>query len=83
MEKTEKKEKQQRKKYAPAGERGQVMTTFRLDSDLVEWLKKQANKGRYINNLIRAHRDRIEQKRESNEEYWPDERESTLYDYQP
>lgn len=45
--------KQQRKKYAAAGERGQKMVSFRLDNDLAEWLDTKENKGRYINNLIR------------------------------
>ncbi len=43
-----------RKAYAPKGERGQKMFTFRLDNDLQEHLNKQPNKGRYINDLIRA-----------------------------
>lgn len=46
--------KQQRKKYAKKGERSQKMVTFRLDNDLVTWLERQANKGRFINNAIRT-----------------------------
>lgn len=43
-----------RKMRAPAGKRTQKVTSFRLDLDLVKWLDEQPNKGRYINNLIRA-----------------------------
>lgn len=46
--------KQQRKKYAKKGERSQKMVTFRLDNDLVTRLERQANKGRFINDAIRA-----------------------------
>lgn len=35
----------------------QKMMSFRLDNDLEEYLGKQVNKGRYINNLIRKDRD--------------------------
>lgn len=35
----------------------QKMMSFRLDNDLEEYLGKQVNKGRYINNLIRQDRD--------------------------
>ena len=31
----------------------QKMMSFKLDLELVEWLDKQDNKGRYINELIR------------------------------
>lgn len=34
----------------------QKMMSFRLDNDLEEHLRKQVNKGRYINNLIREDR---------------------------
>lgn len=43
-----------RKMRAPAGKRTQKVTSFRLDLDLIKWLDSQPNKGRYINNLIRA-----------------------------
>lgn len=36
----------------------QKMMSFRLDNDLEEYLVKQVNKGRYINNLIREDRDK-------------------------
>lgn len=53
-QKQEKQEKERMKKeYAPAGQRSQKMLTFRCDNDLLPWLSQQANKGRYINDLIR------------------------------
>ena len=51
---------QPRKAYAPDGERAQKMFSFRLDADNSEWLAKQPNKGRYINDLISSDRDRAE-----------------------
>lgn len=51
---------QPRKAYAPDGERAQKMFSFRLDADNSEWLAKQPNKGRYINDLISRDRDRAE-----------------------
>lgn len=41
-----------------AGRITQKMMSFRLDNDLEEYLGKQVNKGRYINNLIREDRDK-------------------------
>ena len=58
MSETEK-EKQQRKKYAAAGQRGQKMMSIRIDNDLVDWLNQQRNKGRYINDLIRDDKDKF------------------------
>lgn len=58
MEIPEQPRKQLRKEYAKHGERGQKMATFRLDLDNVEWLQQQQNKGRYINNLIAADREK-------------------------
>lgn len=53
--KQEKVEKaRQRKPYAAAGTRGQKPMNFRLDIDLEDWLCSKPNKGRYINDLIRA-----------------------------
>lgn len=52
-QKTEEKERM-RKAYAKKGERSQRTMSFRLDNELAEWLNEQTNKGRYINNLIRA-----------------------------
>lgn len=47
-----------RKADIKKGERTQKMMTFRCDLDNVEWLEQQANKGRYINDLIRTDRGR-------------------------
>ncbi len=60
MSKTEKQESKERirKEYAAAGTRTQKMMSFRVDLDNVEWLEAQANKGRYINELIAADRRR-------------------------
>lgn len=75
----EKKERsQQRKKYAKAGTRTQKMLSFLLDNDLRDWVNKQTNKGRYLNNLIRQHMmssklDRLEYKPDEDE--WPSMRE--------
>lgn len=51
MEKNEK--SQERKKGRVNGSRTQKVYSFRLDGDLIEWLYRQPNKGRYLNNLIR------------------------------
>ncbi len=45
-----------RRKYAKQGNRSQKMISFRLDQENEFWLSTQPNKGRYINNLIRADR---------------------------
>lgn len=45
-----------RKQYSQSGS-SQKMMAFRLDGDLVEWLGTKPNKGRYINNLIRADKE--------------------------
>ena len=37
------------------GQRTQKMMSFKIDLDLVERLKDEANKGRLINNLLRNH----------------------------
>ena len=57
------KEEQQRnrKVYAAKGNRSQKMLAFRCDLDNVEWLEKQPNKGRYINDLIAT--DRLKRER--------------------
>lgn len=36
----------------------QKMVTFRCDVENIEWLEHQGNKGRYINQLIEADRQR-------------------------
>lgn len=51
MEKNEK--SQERKKGRVNGSITQKIYSFRLDGDLIEWLNRQPNKGRYLNNLIR------------------------------
>ena len=42
------------------GARTQKAMAFRLDNDLADWMSLQANKGRYINDLIRADKARHE-----------------------
>lgn len=42
------------------GARTQKAMSFRLDNDLDEWVNSHANKGRYINDLIRADKARNE-----------------------
>lgn len=44
-----------RKAYAQRGTRSQKMFNFRCDLDCWEKLSQQANKGRYINEAIRAY----------------------------
>lgn len=56
-QKTEEKERM-RKAYAKKGERSQHTMSFRLDNELADWLNQQPNKGRYINELIRADLER-------------------------
>lgn len=41
-----------KRKYAKRGSSNQKMMSFRLDNENAEWLLKQPNKGRYINELI-------------------------------
>lgn len=53
----EKKEELIKKGNNRPGRITQKMLSFRLDNDLEEYLGKQVNKGRYINNLIREDRD--------------------------
>lgn len=47
-----------RREYAPRGQKSQKMVTFRLDLENEEWLARLPNKGRYINNLIAADREK-------------------------
>lgn len=51
---TKKKEENEliRKAYAARGTRGQKMVNFRCDLENAEWLDKQPNKGRAINQAI-------------------------------
>lgn len=52
----EEKTERTRRKYAKRGETSQKMMSFRLDQENEYWLSSFPNKGRYINNLIRADR---------------------------
>lgn len=45
-----------RRRYAKRGEKSQKLVAFRLDLENEFWLSTMPNKGRYINNLIRADR---------------------------
>lgn len=56
MRQKEENQERIRKAYAPKGERGQKSMTFRIDNDNLAWLEQQPNKGRFINELIAAHR---------------------------
>lgn len=44
-----------RKAYAARGEREQKMVNFRCDLENIEKLNRQPNKGRFINDAIRAY----------------------------
>lgn len=50
-----KEEERVRKEYSQRGQRSQKMVNFRCDLDNYEKLQKQPNKGRFINEAIRAH----------------------------
>lgn len=52
----EEKTERTRRKYAKRGETSQKMMSFRLDQENEFWLSTFPNKGRYINNMIRADR---------------------------
>lgn len=58
MENQELPRHQERKRYAKRGEPSQKMVSLRIDLDNLEWLNQQPNKGRYINRLISADRDK-------------------------
>lgn len=58
MKKTEELQERSRKARSKNGERGQKMMSFRVDNENAVWLTQQANKGRYINDLIAADRER-------------------------
>lgn len=47
-------EKQRVRRAYNKGGSAQKMMSFRLDNELAEFLEQQGNKGRYINELIRA-----------------------------
>lgn len=48
-------EDQRKRKVFTWGQVTQKMMSFKIDLDLVERLKYEANKGRLINNLLRNH----------------------------
>lgn len=52
MEKEKAEKTRIKREYAKRGSSNQKMMSFRLDNENAEWLQKQANKGRYINELI-------------------------------
>ena len=56
---SEEKQERTRRRYAKRGETNQKMMSFRLDQENEFWLSSFPNKGRYINNLIRADRLRM------------------------
>ena len=53
---SEEKQERTRRRYAKRGETSQKMMSFRLDQENEYWPSTFPNKGRYINNLIRADR---------------------------
>ena len=53
---SEEKKERIKRRYAPKGKRSQKMMSFRLDQENEFWLSSFPNKGRYLNNLIRADR---------------------------
>lgn len=50
-------EERVRKAYSPRGSRGQKMVTFRCDFENLEYLNQQDNKGRFLNDLIKSHKE--------------------------
>lgn len=44
----------ERKKGRVNGQITQIMTSFRVDSDVVDYLKSKPNRGRFLNELIRV-----------------------------
>lgn len=51
-------EERVRKEYSPRGSRGQKMVNFRCDLDNVEYLNTMTCKGRFLNDLIKEHREK-------------------------
>lgn len=47
-----------RKARSKNGERGQKMMSFRCDVENLDWLSQFENRGRYLNELIAADRER-------------------------
>lgn len=58
MTKKQTDEERVRKEYAPRGTRGQKMVNFRCDMENVEYLNTKSNKGRFLNDLIKEHREK-------------------------
>lgn len=56
MKQKEEDQKRVRKAYSPKGERGQKPMSFRIDLENLEWLERQANKGRAINEALEHYR---------------------------
>lgn len=46
-----------RKAYSPRGTRGQKMYNFRMDMENWDYLNQYPNKGRKLNEIIRAYRE--------------------------
>ena len=55
MTKKKSEEERERKEYSPRGERSQRMFNFRCDLDNWEKIQRQPNKGRFVNDAIRAY----------------------------
>lgn len=54
MKKSNEIKERQRKAGIQRGEVTQTMMSFRVDNDILEWLKNNtSNKGRFINNVLR------------------------------
>lgn len=45
--------KVERKKGRVNGQITQIMTSFRVDADVIDYLKSKPNRGRFLNELIR------------------------------
>lgn len=58
MTKSQTDEERVRKEYAPRGTRGQKMVNFRCDLENVEYLNTMPLKGRFLNDLIKEHREK-------------------------
>ena len=57
MSKKVEESERQRREYGARGERTQKPFTFRVDNEISEWLESKPNKGRYLNDLVRADMD--------------------------
>lgn len=70
----EKERKERIRKERKNGEITQKAMTFRVDNDLTDWINAQANKGRAINNAIRAAAAEWLRSRNTQEDDTPHER---------